>query len=92
MVLIATPNDLRGSYVPLAGAMGGVALSLLAHRFPRLWNSIVGAVCGWAGMNWFVAYDTSWDAVPIMLSLLGTLVGGLLGLVLGGAVAGIVLG
>eukprot|EP00468_Gymnochlora_sp_CCMP2014_P003100 CAMPEP_0167759548 /NCGR_PEP_ID=MMETSP0110_2-20121227/11087_1 /TAXON_ID=629695 /ORGANISM="Gymnochlora sp., Strain CCMP2014" /LENGTH=2075 /DNA_ID=CAMNT_0007645951 /DNA_START=90 /DNA_END=6317 /DNA_ORIENTATION=+ len=65
---------------------------MLGHRFPRLWNSIVGATVGWAGMLWFVTYNTSWDEVPIMLSLLGTLMGGLLGVVLNVMVSGITLG
>mmetsp|Transcript_8911 Transcript_8911/g.21917 ORF Transcript_8911/g.21917 Transcript_8911/m.21917 type:complete len:2135 (-) Transcript_8911:326-6730(-) len=92
MVLVSTPNDLRNSYFPLVGSVAGVILALLSHRFPRLWNSIVGVAVGWAGMMWFVTYNTTWDQVPIVLSVLGSLVGGLIGLVLDRVVSGIVCG
>eukprot|EP00466_Bigelowiella_natans_P015383 jgi/Bigna1/89334/estExt_fgenesh1_pg.C_470088 len=92
MVLVSTPNDFRQSYFPLAGAMIGSILTLLGGRFPRLWNSIVGCGVGWAGMMWFVSFDTTWDQVPIVLSLLGSVVGALLALVMGPTCSGITIG
>mmetsp|Transcript_34852 Transcript_34852/g.67772 ORF Transcript_34852/g.67772 Transcript_34852/m.67772 type:complete len:2149 (+) Transcript_34852:48-6494(+) len=92
MVLAITDNDLRTSYIPIGGCIVGVLLSMLAHRFPRPWNAVVGAMVGWFGMLWFVSLNTSWDEVPIMLSVMGSLIGGLLALVLGATVGGIALG
>mmetsp|Transcript_16518 Transcript_16518/g.23108 ORF Transcript_16518/g.23108 Transcript_16518/m.23108 type:complete len:2184 (+) Transcript_16518:275-6826(+) len=92
MVLVSTPNDFRNSYIPLLGAVAGVLLCLLGSRAPRLWNSLIGIGVGWAGTMWFVTYDTTWDQVPIVLSILGSLCGGLVALVLGPTVAGITAG
>ena len=91
-MLVSSPNDLRASYFPLAIAQAGVLCALLGARFPRPWNTLMGAVAGWAGARWFVAYETTWDFVPMSISALGAAMGGLLGLAVSPVMRGLVLG